>query len=238
VKQAVGYVRVSTADQAADGVSLEAQRAKIESWTKLNGYELHAVHVDAGLSGGRSDNRPALQRAMEEACSLKAALVVYSLSRLARSTRDTLTISERLDRAGADLVSLSEKIDSTSASGKMVFRLLAVLAEFEKDLISERTKAAMSHLKHKNQRVGSIPFGFRLMPGSKTLVEDSAEQRTAKTVVALREQGYTFAAIVQEMTTRGLPCRNAKRWHPQLVSNILKRHGANNARTTVKIEAV
>src|ERR1700722_7189304 len=109
MKQAVGYVRVSTEGQAQEGVSLDAQRAKIEAWTKLNGYELHAVHVDAGLSGGRADNRPALQRAIDEACQLKAALVVYSLSRLARSTRDTLGISERLDRAGAGLVRLSEK---------------------------------------------------------------------------------------------------------------------------------
>lgn len=231
MKLAVGYIRVSTEGQATEGVSLDAQRAKIESWTKLNGYELHAVHVDAGLSGGRADNRPSLQRALLEACELKAALVVYSLSRLARSTRDTLSISERLDRAGADLVSLSEKIDSTSASGKMVFRLLAVLAEFEKDLISERTKAAMSHLKNKNQRVGSVPFGYCLKPDGKTLIEDPSEQRIAKTVVALRRQGYTFAAIVQELTTLGFPCRNAKQWYPQTVSNILKRHGSKNART-------
>lgn len=69
------------------------------------------------------------------------------MSRLARSTRDAITTSERLDKAGAALVSLSEKIDTTTAAGKMVFRMLAVLAEFERDQISERTTTAMQHKK-------------------------------------------------------------------------------------------
>lgn len=146
MQNAIGYLRVSTAGQVEDGVSLDAQRAKVEAWALANDYTLLGVQVDAGLSGGRADNRPGLQRAIAEACRQKAALVVYSLSRLARSTRDTLAIGEQLDRAGADLVSLSEKIDTTSAAGKMVFRMLAVLSEFERDQISERTKSALQHM--------------------------------------------------------------------------------------------
>jgi DNA invertase Pin-like site-specific DNA recombinase len=90
-----------------------------------------------GLSGTKAD-RPGLAAALSAVCK-GDALVVYSLSRLARSTAHTLQVSDYLEWVGADLVSLSEKIDTTSASGKMVFRLLAVLAEFERDLISERT---------------------------------------------------------------------------------------------------
>ena len=144
---AIGYVRVSTEGQAREGVSLEAQQAKISAWCITNGYELRGIHVDAGLSGGRADNRPALQTALTESCDQKAALIVYSLSRLARSTRDAIAISERLAKNGADLVSLSEKIDTTNATGKMIFRFLAVLAEFERDQIAERTKGALAHLK-------------------------------------------------------------------------------------------
>jgi hypothetical protein len=95
--RAIGYVRVSTAEQAAEGVSLDAQRARIAAWAHANAAELTAVYTDAGLSGGRADNRPGLQAALDAACTAKAALVVYSLSRLARSTRDAITISERLD---------------------------------------------------------------------------------------------------------------------------------------------
>jgi site-specific DNA recombinase len=117
------YLRVSTAGQVTEGVSLEAQEARARRW---------------------AENRPGLQAALTEVCRTKGALVVYSLSRLARSTKDAISIAERLERAGADLVSLSEKIDTTSAAGKMLFRMLAVLAEFERDLISERTWGAMA----------------------------------------------------------------------------------------------
>src|SRR5437868_9776225 len=108
---AIAYCRVSTELQAQEGVSLEAQQARIHGWCEVNGYKLVNVHVDAGLSGSRADNRPALQAALGEACHSKAALVVYSLSRLARSTKDAIAISDRLAKSGADLVSLSERID-------------------------------------------------------------------------------------------------------------------------------
>src|SRR3712207_4498824 len=100
--QAIGYVRVSTEGQAVEGVSLEAQQERIRQWSALNGYTLTALHVDSGLSGCRSDNRPGLQLALSQACKQKAALVVYSLSRLARSTKDALCISDRLAKHGAD----------------------------------------------------------------------------------------------------------------------------------------
>ena len=137
-QRAIGYVRVSTAGQAADGVSMDAQKGRIRAWCDANGYALTDTFTDAGISGKRADNRPGLRRALDAACKCRAALVVYSLSRLARSTRDAIEIAERLDKAGADLVSLTERIDTTTAAGKMVFRMLAVLAEFERDLVSEQ----------------------------------------------------------------------------------------------------
>lgn len=97
--------------------------------------------------------------------------MVYSLSRLARSTKDAIAIAERLDKAGADLVSLSEKIDTTTAAGKMVFRMLAVLAEFERDLVSERTTAALAHKAGKGERIGEVPFGWTLAADGVTLAQ-------------------------------------------------------------------
>ena len=101
-RQAVGYCRVSTEGQATEGVSLEAQQARIAAWCVANGYQLARVFIEAGMSGARADNRPELQRALTATRAAKAALVVYSLSRLARSTKDTIAIAEQLDRAGAD----------------------------------------------------------------------------------------------------------------------------------------
>ena len=159
---AVAYCRVSTHGQSEEGVSLEMQRARIEAWCVANGCELDAVYVEA-LSGGRAENRPQLQEALARVCKIRGVLVVYSLSRLARSVKDTIAIAERLDRANANLASLTEKIDTSSAVGRMVFRLLSSLAEFERDQLSERTTSAMAHLRRAGRLIsGSIPFGHDL----------------------------------------------------------------------------
>ena len=221
--KAIGYCRVSTEMQAVDGVSLDAQKAKIAAWADLNGFELVGVEVDAGLSGGRADNRPGLQAALSAACQHKAALVVYSLSRLARSTKDAISISERLDKAGADLVSLSERIDTTSAAGKMIFRLLAVMAEFERDQISERTCAAMQHMKNTGKRVGTIPFGFDCLDGE-NLTPNAAEQVVIETIRGLKESGETLRAIAAELERRGMKTKTGgAKWSPKVIAGILRK---------------
>lgn len=221
---AVGYVRVSTEGQAQDGASLEAQEAKIRAWCEANDYTLLALHVDAGLSGGRSDNRPGLQAALTDACKGKAALVVYSLSRLARSTKDAIVMSERLDRAGADLVSLSERIDTTSASGKMVFRLLAVLAEFERDLIAERTKTTMAHLRSKGRRIsGHIPFGFDLAMDGQMLTLNPEEQAVIVEIRLLREEGQSLRQIALGLNERDVRSKTGCPWSPKVILGLLKR---------------
>ncbi len=222
---AIGYIRVSTTGQATDGVSLDAQRARIVAWCGANEYELADVFVDAGISGKRADNRVGLQTALQAACKARgAALVVYSLSRLARSTKDAILIAERLEKAGADLVSLSERIDTTSAAGKMVFRMLAVMAEFERDLVSERTTAALAHKAHRGERVGEIPFGWTVGPDGAALIENAAEQATLADIGDLRASGWTYRAIAAELTGRGILTKkgNAK-WTHQAVASILKR---------------
>ena len=123
---------------------------------------------------------------------------------LARSTKDALVIAERLDKAGADLVSLSEKIDTTSAAGKMVFRMLAVLAEFERDLVSERTAAALAHKAGRGERVGEIPFGWTLDADAVSLVENPTEQAALADIRELRDAGWTYRAIAAELTPRGV----------------------------------
>ncbi len=206
------YLRVSTAGQVAEGVSLDAQEARARKWAEVNGYEIAGVHVDAGISGKRAENRPGLQAALTEVCQTKGALIVYSLSRLARSTKDAISIAERLEKAGADLVSLSEKIDTTSAAGKMLFRLMAVLAEFERDLISERTKGAMAHMATLGRRIGEIPIGYRLAEDRVHLVEDPAEQEALRTIRNLRAHGRTWAQVADEMNRKGFHTKKGLSW--------------------------
>jgi site-specific DNA recombinase len=228
----IGYTRVSTTDQAAEGVSLEAQKARLVSWARDRGHELHEadVHTDAGLSGGRADNRPGLQAALEAVCRPSGegagrVLVVYSLSRLARSTRDAISIGERLADAGADLVSLSEDLNTTTAAGKMVFRLLAVLAEFERDLISERTRTAHAHKRARGERLGQVPYGCRLAADGKTLVPDLVERSVLADIAEMRGKLYSFRLIAGELTRRGAPTKNgAEFWRKSTVHGLYQRH--------------
>lgn len=220
---AVGYIRVSTERQANEGVSLEAQRARIEAWAAANGADLVAVHVDAGLSGGRADNRPALQAALAEACKRKAVVVVYSLSRLARSTRDAIDIAERLDKSGADLVSLSERIDTTSAAGRMIFRMLAVLSEFERDQISERTATAMHHKRTVGEYIGGVaPYGWQVAGDGVTLEAVEAEQTVITMANELRAAGLSLRKVGERLSERGMLPRNGGTWHPQTVKALLR----------------
>lgn len=219
MKKAIGYIRVSTEGQAVDGVSLDAQRAKINAWADLNGYEVE-IHADAGISGKRADNREALQNALDTARP-GDALVVYSLSRLSRSTKDTIEIADRLDRIGADLVSLSERIDTTNAAGKMVFRMLAVLNEFERDQISDRTKAAMQFKKAMGERVGAIPFGYSLAADGVSLTENAEEQEIINVAKELKTSGLSLRAIAAELSERGYTARNGRNFQATQVQRML-----------------
>ena len=218
--KAIGYVRVSTQGQVDDGVSLEAQKARIEAWCLANDYNLVDVFVDAGISGKDTANRPGLQMALD-AVEQGAALVAYSLSRLTRSTKDMLQLSDALERKSADLVSLTERIDTTSAAGKMVFRMLAVLNEFERDLVSERTKAALAHKKAKGERVGTLPYGFCLASDG-TLNPEPTEKAILAKIEQLREAGYSLRAIADQLNSDGILTRRGSPWRHQYIDNLLR----------------
>lgn len=221
MKHAIGYIRVSTEQQAAEGVSLDSQRARIESWCQVNGYELAQVYVDAGISGKRMDTRKELQKALT-ALKKGTALVCYSLSRLARSTKDALTIGEIVAKKKADMVSLSEQIDTTTAAGKMMFQMLAVLAEFERNLVAERTTNALQHKKRTGQKyTNQTPYGFEAIDGR--LVEVQQEVAVVAEIQAARRSGQTLQAIANNLNGRGTPTKTGKQWQPATIHYLIKR---------------
>lgn len=220
---AIAYVRVSTEQQATEGVSMAAQLERIRAYCLANGLELVAIHEDAGLSGKRADNRPGLQAALTDVCNRGGVLVVYSLSRLARSVSDSLAIIDRLQRAGADLASLTERIDTTSAAGKMLLTMLAAFAQFERDLTAERTTAALAHKKALGQRVGTVPFGWDLSADGITLLENAAEQQTIATIRALRASGMTLQAIADRLNASATPTKRGTKWTPTTIRAMASR---------------
>ena len=218
MSKAIGYIRVSTQKQADEGVSLDAQRAKIEAWCLANDYELAGIHCDEGISGTKSD-RDGVLAAMAEA-GKGTALIVYSLSRLTRSTKDLISFGDKLEKQGADLISLTEKIDTTTAAGKMVFRMLGVLNEFERDQVSERTRAALAHKKETNQVYNHTPYGYTR--NGESLVKNDDEAAVAAQAVKLYHSGQTMRAIARHLNDLGIPTKLGKLWQPMQISRLIK----------------
>ena len=211
----IGYIRVSTQDQAREGISLEAQRDRIEKWAALNEGEVIAVYEDAGISGKSMDKRPGLVTALA-AATKGHALVAYSISRFARSTRDMLTIAGLLEKQGADLVSLSERIDTTTAAGRMMFRMLAVLAEFERDVTSERTRMALAMLKAKGKKLGS----GNPQAGA-DVVQQRARERDAPLLAMIRGLNTVEAAAL--LNSAGCRTHMGSRFLPSTIRRMVSR---------------
>jgi len=216
--QAVAYVRVSTPGQRDEGVSLDAQRAKLTAWCEVMSYELVHTYADEGLSGHSMDKRPGLQQAIDAACTRGCVLVVYSLSRLARNTRETLELGERFARAGADIVSLSENIDTTSAAGKMVFRMLAVLAEFERDQISERTTMGMAYKREQGHRISRhVPYGMQLSADGQQLEPQATEQAVIAVAKELHSAGLSTRSVAARLADQGMLSRAGTVFTPSAI---------------------
>jgi len=223
MKQAIGYIRVSTEQQADEGVSLEAQKSKIKAWCELNDYELVGVYEDAGISGKNMTKRPGLNEALDNA-GKDMALVVHSLSRLARSTKDCIEIAEQLKDNKCDLVSLTEKIDTSSAMGEFFFTLIAALGQMERKLIGERTTAALAHKKAKGEKYAPVPFGYKEIEGKLEAVKK--ETQLIAEIVSRRQAGETLQAIAGWLNDQGIIGKQGGKWYASSVSYVLKRQEA------------
>jgi len=100
--------------------------------------------------------------------------------------------------------------------------MLAVLGEFERDLVSERTRSALQYKKSQGERVGNIAYGYQLEADDKTLVENTDEQQTLSLVVKLREKGYSLRAIADQLNKEGMTTRKGTAWKHQYVASLLK----------------
>jgi DNA invertase Pin-like site-specific DNA recombinase len=230
---AIGYVRVSTEEQAREGVSIDAQLESIDAYARMRGLVLSEVFQDPGVSAGKPlSSRPAGARLLEATRRTKgrpAAVIAWRLDRLFRSAVDALRSVEAWDKAGValHLVTLGgTSIDTGTATGKLLLTLLAGMAEHERMVTSERTREALSHLREKGSRISRYPpYGFRFEDGRLEPIPE--EQGIIAQIVDLRNQGYSYDRIVDRLNGvhgRGVPPRGS-RWHVSTVRRILARWG-------------
>ncbi len=220
------YARVSTSDQFDHGVSLDAQKAKLEAYAKLYDLEAVVTVVDAGESA-KSLNRPGLQRALAMLSSGEAdGMAVVKLDRLTRSILDWQTLIDRYfgDRAGKQLFSVNDSIDTRTAGGRMCLNLLLVVSQWEREVIAERTRQALQFKIASGQRCGKLRFGYDLASDGKTLVSNANEQRAIDLIVRLRAEGLSLRKIASKLTLTGIATKEGSMvWSHTAVSRILQR---------------
>jgi DNA invertase Pin-like site-specific DNA recombinase len=217
--RAVAYIRVSTEKQADKGVSLDAQRAKVEQYAELYDLELLEVVIDAGVSAKTLD-RSGLQKALGMLKAGQAeALLVAKLDRLTRSVVHLGQLVE--DYFAKDrwaLLSVGEQIDTRSAAGRLVLNVLASVSQWEREAIGERTSAAMQHKASLGEYTGGdLPYGYSLAPDGELLVPNSAEQAVLGTARKLRSAGLSLRSVARELNAQGFRSRTGKQFaHAQI----------------------
>ena len=200
------YVRVSTQEQATQGFSLDAQEETLQNYAKALGYEILKIYRDEGKSAKDLIHRPQMIELLKDAEAKKfSAIFIYKLDRFSRSLKDLILTIDRLKEWGVDFVSLQDKIETTSASGKLMFHIISAFAEFERNIIGDRTKFGMDKKAREGGFITRAPLGYNLV--NKELV---VNEERAKEVSAIFEEylgskiSLTRLAKKHGMTTSGV----------------------------------
>lgn len=218
----VGYIRVSTEQQADQGVSLDAQRAKLEAYAQLYELDLVAVIIDAGVSAKTLD-RPGLQQALGMLRKGQAtALLVTKLDRLMRSIKDLSLLLERYFAKRYALMSVADQVDTSTAAGRLVVHVLMSVAQWEREAIGERTREAVQHKKTRGEKLGGdVPYGYRVGPTG-TLLPDPQEQVMLGLIRQWRAARLSLRTITAELAAQGYLTRKRMPFHLSQVARLVK----------------
>jgi DNA invertase Pin-like site-specific DNA recombinase len=224
MRTALGYVRVSTDEQAERGLGLEAQRQRIRAYCDMKGLHLATIFEDPGLSGGKPlGSRSAGGRLLTEARRTQPVVVVARLDRLFRSVADAAQTITDFDRYGIELVAIAEGFDMTNPYGRAMAQMASVFAELERAMIRERTKAAMKVKRGRKERIsGHAPYGWDFGPKGK-LVENAKEQKIRAWILQLHKRGESLRGIAKRLNDRAIEPKRATQWLHSSVLRIVKR---------------
>ena len=149
------YARVSTHDKGQDP---DLQLTPLREYCKQRGFEVTGEFVDVGVSGSK-DRRPELDRLMDLAKKrLIDCVIVWKLDRFGRSLKHLVTALDEFEKLGVSFISYRENLDLTSSTGKLMFHIIAAMAEFERTLIVERVKAGIVNARAKGKQIGRKPI--------------------------------------------------------------------------------
>ena len=231
-RHVVGYVRMSKETEA--GLSIDAQTAKIHAMAEIRGVTVAQMFADDGASG-KSLDRPEMGRLLDLVFTgAVQTVIVAKLDRLTRSLRDLLTLMDHFEKEDVALVSIAESLDTRSSAGRLVVHIMASVGDWERREIGTRTREVLQHIRRNGERVGTVPFGFRLTPTatpegrrSKTgrhvqLEPAPVEQRMLAQMRALRDEGKSDQDIADDLRHQGLTTRRGTPYQPRYVAHTLR----------------
>lgn len=219
----IAYIRVSTDAQADSGAGLEAQIEACERYAARNGLTIHQVFKDEGISGSaKIEDRPGLMSAINE-LKKDDVLLVAKRDRLARDTYVIAVIKRTIESKKARIISAAgEGTDQNDPASKMLTGIVDVFAEYERDMIRARTKAALQAMKREGKRVGHIPFGFKLAQDGVYLEESPEEQDILRQMRELQADGLSIRDIAKALNERNAFNRGQSLWNHASVHRIMK----------------
>jgi len=226
IKKALIYCRVSTEEQAKKGYSLDAQENFCRKFAEENGYKVVEVYRDEGKSGTNL-NRPALQNLLDRCQDDKSinAVIVQETDRLARNTKDHLTIRAILKKAGVRLISVAQPMLDDSPEGRMIDTILASVNQFYSDTNSRKTKKGLQERFNSGWWPGWAPLGYlnKTVNGKKIIIPDPKTWHLVKEAFRMYLTGnYSALEISDILYEKGLRSRTGKKICNSIMINILK----------------
>lgn len=221
----LGYIRVSTDDQAREGQSIEIQRLQIQQFCATQGHDLVDVLVDDGVSASIDfERRPAGADLRDRLLNGEAdGMVCQRMDRAFRVALDGLTFFTWLDRQGFVFRSVNEAIDSATPEGMMMVTMLLGLAECERKKIQQRSREVTRGLREQGKAWGGTPFGC-VRVGDR-IFRDPEQWQHRELIIELRETGLSLRAIAAELNERRILSPSGGRvWHVSTLKGILGSH--------------
>src|SRR5215472_4095837 len=227
MEKALAYVRVSTTDQAREGVSLDVQEERVRAYCEMSGLSLVNIVREDGISAAKAlASRPGGQEIVAAVAGKRIRHVVsLKLDRLFRDAVDALNQTRAWDRAGIalHLVDMGgQTLNTATAMGRMFLTMTAAFAELERNLIAERTQAALLFKKSRHQVYGAVPYGYSRYGDALKVIE--MEFDVVRRIQDWHARGWPLRKIADTLNERKVGTKRRRQWRPQMLVTVREDH--------------
>lgn len=213
------YIRVSTQEQAKEGISLAAQENLLREYCRLFNYEIFKVYVDDGYSA-KNMNRPALKYLIEDVKNRKFnSVIVWKLSRISRNVVDLLMLLREFEQYNVQFISYSEQFDTNTPVGKLLITVLASVAEFERETISDNVKTALSYRANLGKPTATQVLGY-LRKDQKLIVIQS-EADLVRHIFSEYLDCFNYSEVARRINAKGYSGKRGKKFKANQIRTII-----------------